>query len=36
MVEQAGFTGAEVVGETGFKSSATTKGILLRARRPAA
>ena len=33
-MEQAGFAGAELVGETGFNSSAITKGVLMRAHRP--
>ena len=35
MLAQAGFEGAELVGETGFDSSPVTKGALFRAVKPA-
>ncbi len=35
MLSEAGFTNVELVGETGFNSSPVTKGVLLRARKPA-
>jgi alkylhydroperoxidase/carboxymuconolactone decarboxylase family protein YurZ len=35
MIREAGFTEAELVGETGFNSSPVTKGVLFRAKRPA-
>jgi hypothetical protein len=31
MIEQAGFIDAELVDDTGFNSSAVTKGVLVRA-----
>jgi hypothetical protein len=31
MIEQAGFVNAELVADTGFDSSANTKGVLIRA-----
>jgi hypothetical protein len=34
MIEQAGFTDAELVAETGCNSSPITKGALIRARKP--
>jgi alkylhydroperoxidase/carboxymuconolactone decarboxylase family protein YurZ len=36
VIREAGFTDVEMVGETGFNSSPVTKGVLLRARKPAA
>ena len=33
MMQKAGFDGTEAVGETGFNSSPTTRGMLFRARR---
>jgi hypothetical protein len=35
LLEKVGFQKAELVGETGFKSSPKTKGILVRAEKPA-
>jgi alkylhydroperoxidase/carboxymuconolactone decarboxylase family protein YurZ len=35
MIREAGFTEAELVGETGFNSSPVTKGVLFHAKRPA-
>jgi hypothetical protein len=35
MLEAAGFTDAELVSETSFNSSPVTRGVLIRARRPA-
>jgi len=34
LLKKVGFEKAEIVGETGFNSSAKTKGVLLRAERP--
>lgn len=34
MLQKVGFEKAELVGETGFNSSAKTKGVLLRAEKP--
>jgi hypothetical protein len=33
LLEQAGFSGVELVGETGFNSSPVTKGVLVRGMR---
>jgi hypothetical protein len=35
MLNEVGFVDVELVGETGFKSSPVTKGVLFRARKPA-
>jgi len=35
LVEKVGFTRVELVGETGLNSSPKTKGVLLRAEKPA-
>lgn len=35
LLEKVGFTKAELVGETGLNSSPKTKGVLLRAEKPA-
>ncbi|MGA7878045.1 MAG: hypothetical protein WCA08_20470 [Desulfoferrobacter sp.] len=35
MLEEAGFVEAEMAAETGFNSSAVTKGVLFRAFKPA-
>jgi hypothetical protein len=34
LFRQTGFTGIELVGETGFNSSPITKGLLFRAKKP--
>jgi hypothetical protein len=34
MLERVGFMEVEMVGETGFNSSAVTKGVLIRALKP--
>jgi hypothetical protein len=34
LLQKVGFEKAELVGETGFNSSAKTKGVLLRAKKP--
>jgi hypothetical protein len=34
LLRQVGFVDAELVAETGFKSSAKTKGVLVRAKKP--
>jgi hypothetical protein len=36
LLEKVGFTNAELAGETGLNSSPKTKGVLLRAEKPAA
>jgi hypothetical protein len=33
LLEKAGFKNAELVGETGFNSTAKTKGVLIRAKK---
>jgi hypothetical protein len=35
MLKEVGFADIELVAETGFNSSPVTKGVLLRARKPA-
>jgi alkylhydroperoxidase/carboxymuconolactone decarboxylase family protein YurZ len=35
MMKEAGFANVEMVSETGFNSSAVTKGVLFRAKKPA-
>lgn len=35
MLQKVGFENAEIVSETGFNSSPKTKGVLLRAEKPA-
>jgi hypothetical protein len=35
LLQKVGFENAEIVGDTGFNSSPKTKGVLLRAEKPA-
>ncbi|MFC1833462.1 hypothetical protein ACFL2Q_01840 [Thermodesulfobacteriota bacterium] len=34
LLEEAGFTDAEIAGETGFDTSAVTQGVIIQARKP--